>query len=398
MTRDPDRFHATAAVVGAGPAGLMAAEVMARAGLEVVIFEAKPSPARKFLMAGKSGLNLTFEGDFTNVLDGYGDRAEVLRPALEAFDNRAVRAWAEALGAETFAGSTGRVFPRAMKASPLLRSWLSRLDGLGVVLRRRWRWTGWKGGALTFETPDGPHQVAADVTVLACGGASWRRLGSDGVWAEWVPSVPFQPSNVGLDLEWTPHMAPHFGTAVKSVRWQAGDITSRGEAVITAHGLEGGGIYALTPAVRDGHAVTVDLLPDLDHAEIARRFALKPQKAKLTDWLRKSLKLTPEKVALAMEATRGAQTLAAEDWAWLLKNVPLPEARPSDMDGAISTAGGVPFSVLTEGYMLRHRPGVFCAGEMLDWEAPTGGWLLTACFATGRWAGKHAVLWRRDRD
>ena len=383
-----------AAVIGAGPAGLMAAEVMGEAGLEVTVYEAKPSPARKFLMAGKSGLNLTLAGESARLFSGYGDRAPHLRPALEAFDNNAVRDWAEGLGMETFTGSTGRVFPRAMKASPLLRAWLGRLDALGVHLERRWRWTGWDGDALAFETPEGSRHVTADVTVLACGGASWARLGSDGVWADWLPSVPFRPANVGLLVDWSPHMAGHFGAAIKAVQWRAGTITSRGEAVITHTGLEGGGIYALTPALREGHALTVDLLPDMAPEEVADRFSRKPRKAKLTGWLRNTLRLGPAKVALVMEVTHGAQDLPPQDWARLLKALPVPGARPGPLDGAISTAGGVPFSALTDGLMLRDRPGVFCAGEMLDWEAPTGGWLLTACFATGRWAGRHAAAWR----
>ncbi len=387
----------TAVVIGAGPAGLMAAEVMAEAGLAVTVHEARPSPARKFLMAGKSGLNLTFEGDAATLLSGYGDRAEVLRPALGAFDNRALRDWAERLGMETFAGSTGRVFPRTMKASPLLRAWLGRLGGLGVRLQRQWRWTGWDADALVFATPDGVRHVQADVTVLACGGASWARLGSDGAWAEWLPSVPFRPSNVGLAVDWTPHMAAHFGTALKSVRWSAGEMTSRGEAVITRTGLEGGGIYALTPALREGHALTVDLVPDLSAEDIAGRFARRPPKTRLVGWLRNTLRLGPEKVALVMEVTRGATDMPPQDWARLLKALPVNGARLGPLDGAISTAGGVPFSALTEGFMLRDRPGVFCAGEMLDWEAPTGGWLLTACFATGRWAGQHAAGWLQGR-
>ncbi len=381
-----------ALVVGAGPAGLMAAQRLAEAGRAVVICEAMPSPARKFLMAGKSGLNLTFEGDLDKVLSGYGGRAEVLRPALEAFDNVSVMGWAEDLGQELFTGSTGRVFPRAMKASPLLRAWLGHLDGLGVTLRRRWRWTGWDGDGLRFDTPDGPQVLHPAVTVLACGGASWKRLGSDGAWAEWIgpDCAPFQPSNVGLRVAWSAHMQGQFGQPVKGVAWQAGGARSRGEAVITAQGLEGGGIYTVSRTVRDGAALTLDLLPDLAMGEVVGRLRRKRGKATLSAHLRKTVKIESVKLALlnefALPLPKDAPALAA-----VLKAVPVPVAGLAGMDGAISTAGGVPFAALTPGLMLKGRPGVYCAGEMLDWEAPTGGWLLTACLATGAWAGSHAA-------
>jgi len=383
----------TVAVIGAGPAGLMAAEVMASAGLSVSVYEAKPSPARKFLMAGKSGLNVTLDGDQDRLFAGYD--ASALHPALEAFDNAAVRSWAEALGQETFVGTTGRVFPKAMKASPLLRAWLARLDGLGVTLHRRWRWTGWDADALVFDTINGQQRVTADVTVLACGGASWARLGSDGAWSEWIdtPHTPFVPSNVGLAVDWTPHMQPQFGGALKSVRWQAGDITSRGEAVLTPKGLEGGGVYTLSPAVRAGHSVTVDLMPDRTAVQIAALFSAKPKKAKLSQFLRNTLRLPPIKVALINECARAAAPQSPQAWAQILKGLPIPVTGVGTMEHAISTAGGVAFDGLDAGYMIKTRPGVFCAGEMLDWDAPTGGWLLSACFATGAWAGRHAVAY-----
>ncbi len=382
-----------AVVVGAGPAGLMAAERLGYAGLDVVVCEAKPSPARKFLMAGKSGLNLTFEGSFEKVLQGYGARSDILRPALAAFDNQALMGWAEGLGVPLFVGSTGRVFPRVMKASPLLRAWLGRLDGLGVELRRHWRWTGWSPSDLQFDTPDGPARLDADVVVLACGGASWARLGSDGVWADWIgaPCAPFQPSNVGLRINWSDHMARYFGAPLKDVVWSAGAAVSRGEAVISAQGLEGGGIYPVSVAVRDGAPLRLDLLPGLEVSEVSARLDRPRGKASLSNHLRKVLRLGPEKIAVLQEFARPLPMGA--DLAETIKALPIPVAGLMNMDGAISTAGGVRFDALTPELMIKDKPGVVCAGEMLDWEAPTGGWLLTACFATGAWAGDHAAAW-----
>lgn len=258
-----------AVVIGAGPAGLMAAEALALAGLPVLVAEAKPSAARKFLMAGKSGLNLTKDEPLASLLSAYGPDAGWLHPMLRAFDAEAVQGWARDLGQELFTGSTGRVFPRGMKASPLLRAWLSRLGGQGVRLRTRWRWTGWDAaGALRFDTPEGVQVVQAGVTVLALGGASWSRLGSDGGWApllaaRGVDLAPFQPANAGLLVPWSAHMQPLFGQPLKGVAFRAGDAVSRGEAVISARGLEGGGIYAICAPVRDGAALTLDLMPDL---------------------------------------------------------------------------------------------------------------------------------------
>ncbi|WP_372674951.1 TIGR03862 family flavoprotein, partial [Aquicoccus sp.] len=326
-------------------------------------------------------------------LSAYGTRAGVLRPMLEAFGPGDVWAWAEGLGQTVFTGSSGRVFPHAMKASPLLRAWLGRLDGLGVAIRTRWRWT---GGA-TFDTPEGRRVLAPDVTVLACGGASWARLGSDGAWADSLPAetlAPFRPANMGFHVDWSAHMARHFGQPVKNVVLRAGPVQQRGEFVVSARGIEGGGVYAVSGAMRDGAALVLDLLPDFGEADIRARLAARRPKESLANTLRKRLKLDPVKQALLMEFARPLP----DDLAPALKALPVRHGGPRPMDEAISTAGGLRFEALDRGLMLRDRPGWFAAGEMLDWEAPTGGYLLTGCLASGRWAGEHAAAWVSGRN
>jgi len=384
-----------ALVVGGGPAGLMAAEMLGRAGISTLVAEAKPSLGRKFLMAGKSGLNLTKDEPFEAFLGAYGAAADWLRPMLEDFGPEAVQDWARGLGQAVFTGSTGRVFPEAMKASPLLRAWLARLEGLGVSWRTRWRWTGWDGAALGFDTPEGTVRIAPEVTVLALGGASWARLGADGAWApllagRGVDLAPFAPSNAGLCVAWSAHMRARFGQPLKGVRFSAGGLQSRGEAVLSERGLEGGGIYPLTPALRWRAPLTVDLLPDLDEATVAARLARPRGKASLSNHLRKALKLDPARLALLQEFGR---PLPQETGALarLIKALPVRHAGLRPMDEAISTAGGVARAALDDALMLRALPGTYCAGEMLDWDAPTGGYLLTACLATGRWAGHAAA-------
>lgn len=374
-----------ALVIGGGPAGLMAADILSAAGHSVLLADAMPTLGRKFLMAGKSGLNLTKAEDPDRFRAAFN--APPLHPMLDAFGPDAVQDWACAMGQELFTGSTGRVFPTVMKASPLLRTWLARLVEQGVHIRWRWRWLGWDGAAARFDTPDGPQQVTACVTVLALGGASWGRLGSDGAWAAHLPGVTtaFRPANMGFAVTWSDHMTPHFGAPVKGCRLTAGSVSSRGEFILSERGLEGGGIYMVSAALRDGARLTLDLLPDWTPADIARKIAESPAKASKATLLRKAFRLDGAKRALLNEWGRDLPLAQA------LKSLPAPPLTPRPMDEAISTAGGVRFDALTPDLELRDRAGVFCAGEMLDWEAPTGGYLITGCLATGRWAGLAAA-------
>lgn len=391
MTPPAGKPAPDAIVVGAGPAGLMAADVLSAAGLPVLLAEAMPSPGRKILMAGKSGLNLTRDETPEAYLAAFGALPDWFADILAAFGPAETMAFAESLGQPLFTGSTGRVFPVAMKASPLLRSWLARLERQGVVLRRRWRWTGWQDDGHLFDTPDGPVQIAPRVAVLAMGGASWRRLGSDGAWAGAFAEAelaPFAPANAGLSVHWSPHMARHLGSPLKACALRAGDLTSRGECVISKRGLEGGGLYPLTPALRQGAALTIDLCPDLTEQAVSDRLARSRGKASLANHLRRTLGLDPAKQALLNEFGRPLPA----DLAPLLKALPVRHAGLRPMDEAISTAGGVRLDAVDETLMLRARPGTFVAGEMLDWEAPTGGYLITACLATGRHAGRAALL------
>ena len=388
-----------ALVVGAGPAGLMAADMLLAAGHRVLVAEAKPSPARKFLMAGKSGLNITRVEETGLFVSRYAESADWLAPMIAAFDPAAITCWMESHGQNWFIGSTGRVFPVGMKASPLLRAWLRDLGDRGLDLRNRWRWLGFDGGTHHFDTPDGPVGVSPRVTVLALGGASWARLGSDGAWAailrdKGVALAPFQPSNAGLVVPWSAHMAPHHGAPLKSVLMRAGSLSSRGEAVVTARGLEGGGLYPLTPALREGAPLHVDLFPDVPVDALAARLSARPKGESVTNTLKKALKLSAVRLALAQECARPLPTdpLAR---AQTLKALTLPYVSLAPMDQAISTAGGITRAALTRGLMLQGHPGLFAAGEMLDWEAPTGGYLLTACLATGRHAGLAAARFLR---
>lgn len=381
-----------ALVIGAGPAGLMAASQMAVAGVKVVVVDAKPSVGRKLLMAGKSGLNLTKDEPVDVFLDAYGSARDWLAPMLREFGPEEVKDWAKGLDQEIFTGSSGRVFPKVMKTSPLLRNWMQRLDDQGVEIRTRYRWTGWNDAGCSFDTPEGPKTLIPKVTILALGGASWARLGSDGAWSKFIGETlaPFKPANMGFRCNWSNFMSPHFGAPVKTVKLTAGKTAVRGEFVVTEKGIEGGAVYAISTTLRDGEgALTLDLTPDLTETEIAKRLAKRRGKDSLTNHLRKSLGLKGVKVALLREA--GPLPENPDDLARLIKALPLAVDGPAPMDEAISTAGGITRASVNAGLMLRSRPGIFCAGEMLDWEAPTGGYLLTACLATGRHAGLSAV-------
>ena len=381
-----------ALVIGAGPAGLMAAEELTRAGHPVVIAEAMPTPGRKFLMAGKSGLNLTkaeAAGPFFSRFSG----PEAPDFGQFGFGPDQAVSWAEGLGQPMFTGSTGRVFPTGMKASPLLRAWLSRLRDAGAQMRTRWLWTG-LGDGFHFATPEGETVLQPDVTVLALGGASWPGLGSDAAWVPMlrqagVDCAPFRPANMGFRVMWSAPMQKVIGQAVKGVAIHAGGAVSRGEWVISAQGIEGGGIYELAAAIRDGASATVDLVPDVDHAALAARFARPKGKLSLGNWLRRVLG-DPVKVALLLE---WGQPLPQDPagWAARAKALPLQQDGPMELGRAISSAGGIRWSAVTPDLELRAVPNVFVAGEMLDWEAPTGGYLLTGCLALGRHAGRAAV-------
>jgi uncharacterized flavoprotein (TIGR03862 family) len=400
-----DAYIRKAAILGGGPAGLMAAETLARANIAVTIFERMPSLARKFLMAGRGGLNLTHSEDLGRFLTRYGAAEPHLRRALDAFPPERLRAWSAELGQPTFIGTSGRVFPQAMKASPLLRAWLRRLDAMGVKVALRHRWTGWDDeGALVFDAPGGVVRAMPDVTLLALGGASWPRLGSDGGWAEvlareGIAVSRLRPSNCGFQVAWSDHMRARFaGQPLKTIALSFAGSRVRGEAVITGGGLEGGAVYALSPVLREaidqaGEAVvTVDLLPDMDVDEVARRLSAPRGKQSLSNALRKTLSLSPAAIALAHETAKGKLgALAPDTAAAFLKAVPVPLTGIAPIERAISTAGGVAFDQLDDAFMLKKRPGVFVAGEMLDWEAPTGGYLLQACFATGAAAGEGAL-------
>ena len=398
------------AVIGAGPAGLMAAEVLAQGGAGVMVYDAMVSVGRKFLLAGRGGLNLTHSELLPQFLTRYGGAVQHLRSAIEAFPPDALRRWSEALGQPTFVGSSGRVFPDAFKASPLLRAWLRRLDSIGVQFALRHRWTGWDGdGRLSFETPDGPLAVDAPVTVLALGGASWPRLGSDGGWVEplaakGVAISPLRPANCGFTVAWSDIFRDRFeGQPLKGAAFSFGGHALRGEAVMTRTGIEGGAIYALSADLRETIIASgettlhIALRPDLDVKDLVARLSAPRGKQSFSNWLRKAGQLSPVGIGLLREAAMVSDTPltshAPAALAELINAVPVKLNGIAPITHAISTAGGILFDELDAGFMIRRLPGVFAAGEMLDWEAPTGGYLLQASFATGAAAGRGVLRW-----
>ncbi len=400
MTGTKPGIETPVVVVGAGPAGLMAAETLARAGRRVVTHDSSPSPARKFLLAGRGGLNLTHSEPLETFLTRYGAAAERLKPAVEAFPPEALQRWAAELGEETFVGSSGRVFPKSFKATPLLRAWLRRLDGLGVERKARSRFVGFgEGETLRFVSPVGDEAVEAAAAVFALGGASWPRLGSDGGWVEkfrraGIEVTPLKPANCGFLVAWSDPVRERFaGAPLKNVALSHGEARVRGEAMVTKAGLEGGAVYALSARLRDSIAVdgattlAIDFRPDADERALTARFVRKPGQS-LSTRLRRA-GLPPVAAALMREA--GPLPDDPESLAQRAKSCPIRLVGTAPIARAISAAGGVAWRELDEGFMLIKRPSVFVAGEMIDWEAPTGGYLLQACFSTGAAAGRAAA-------
>ena len=396
-------------IIGAGPAGLMAAERLATAGCRVVVHERMPSVARKLLMAGRGGLNLTHSEEAGAFLGRYGERSDAVAPWLNAFTAADLIQWVDGLGQPTFVGSSGRVFPKTMKASPLVRAWLARLAGLEVEIRTRSVWTGWRDGALVFDTPEGERVETPAATVLALGGASWPRLGSQGEWtagleAAGVNVAPFQPANAGFDIDWSPILIERFaGQPLKPVALTHsspafGDTTVRGEMMLTRYGVEGGAIYALSRPLRealaaDGTAVlTVDLRPDLSLEALTERLARPRGKDSATNWLRKAAGLSPAAIGVLRDIPGDLPT-GPDKLARRIKAVRLKLTGVQGLDRAISSAGGVTFEAVDARLMLTALPGVFVAGEMLDWEAPTGGYLLQATMASGVVAADGVMDW-----
>jgi uncharacterized flavoprotein (TIGR03862 family) len=408
MSENPSNTR-VAAVIGAGPAGLIAAEELANAGLRVAVYERMASAGRKFLLAGRGGLNLTHTEDLESFLRRYREESRNLRPAIEAFPPAALRAWAEALGQKTFAGSSGRVFPESFKSSPLLRAWLRRLDAAGVAFNFRHRWRGWQADDLLFDTPKGNVAVRADVTILALGGASWPRLGSDGAWNEilsekGVELSPLRAANCGFLVDWSETFRSRFeGTPLKRIALVFEDETVRGEAIVTKQGIEGGAVYALSAPLREAvrsrgtATLYIALRPDLNRDELEKRLGAPRGKQSIANFLRKAVQLPPVAIGLLQEAAAKESVrlgeLDAQALAKRIDALPITLSGVAPIETAISTAGGISFAALDENFMLQRLPGVFAAGEMLDWEAPTGGYLLQASFATGVAAARGAVRW-----
>lgn len=412
----------TVAIIGGGPAGLMAAEVLGEHGVKVDVYDSMSSLGRKFLMAGKSGLNLTHSEPFEKFVSRYGKRKGEVEKWLLNFTPDDLREWARGLGVETFVGTSGRVFPKEMKASPLLRAWLKRLDEAGINFHLRHRWNGkirpvgfvnddnsssptYGTVEVEFETPDGIKSIQADAVILSLGGGSWRRLGSDGAWVDWLSQAgvkveALKPSNCGFDVDWSPVFKEKFeGHPIKSVVLSFESFHQQGEFIITKEGVEGSLIYAASALMRDeiftnGKAVMrLDLAPDKTEAQLIEKLSRPRGSRSMASHLEKTVGMKGVKAGLLREFVPKEEFENMERLAFYIKNLPVPLIATRPLDEAISTAGGVMFNSLDENLMLKKIPAVFCAGEMLDWEAPTGGYLLTACFASGRWAGMGVMKW-----
>ncbi len=393
------------AVIGGGPSGLMAAEVLAERDHAVTVYDAMPTVARKFLLAGKSGLNITHSEPYAAFAERFGNASPRLRAALDAFTPDDVRQWAAALGTKTFVGSSGRVFPEVMKASPLLRAWLKSLEGRGVRILTRHRWAGVEGSELVFDTPDGKKLASADATLLALGGASYPRLGSDAVWVpqlgeRGVAVASFQPANCGFDVDWSETFRDRFaGAALKGVTATSPAGTVPGEFVVSSSGIEGSLVYAHAAPLRDRLVggekadLVVDLAPGRTAERLAKDLSRFDSKTSFANRLRKGAGFEGVKAALLRELAPEAARMSPPDLAALIKALPIPLRRPRPIAEAISSAGGVQWDSIDDSYMLKALPGTFVAGEMIDWEAPTGGYLLTACFATGRAAARGIDRW-----
>ena len=398
------------AIIGAGPAGLMAAETLAVQNVKVDLYDAMPSVGRKFLMAGKSGLNITHSEEKTLFLSRY-NKNETLKSIVSDFDAQAVTQWMSKLGIETFTGTTGRVFPKMMKASPLLRAWLKRLADNGVTLYTKHKWQGWdEKDQLIFDTPNGPLATSPDATVLALGGASWKRLGSNGNWTDQLNSqnietTPFEPSNSGFYINWSDRIKNDFaGAPIKSISAGIGQDLIPGEFVITQHGVESGVIYPLAPKIKqqlknyDTATLTLDLLPNISEVDLVSKLERPRGKQSLSNHLRKTTKLSGAKLALLYEGIDKSILQDMPKLAMRIKSLPIIITDTAPLDEAISTTGGVPWNALDEHLMLKEKPGTFCAGEMIDWDAPTGGYLITACMATGKAAANGVKHWLDHRQ
>ncbi len=402
-------------IIGGGPAGLMAAEVISEQGIEVDLYDAMPSVGRKFLLAGVGGMNITHSEDLARFLTRYDNQTNAFIASLRGFSPQAIREWATGLGIATFVGTSGRVFPKEMKAAPLLRAWLSRLKAAGVRFHVRHKWQGWNAdGKLVFAYPGGEIQIETDTLVLALGGASWSKLGSDGAWVtllrdKHVDIRPLEPANCGFEVDWSEHVKTTCaGLPLKGIRLSVQDCQGKvqdrqGEMVITQHGLEGSLIYALSAPIRQqlkarGLAeVYLDLKPGKTAQELRSLLSMPRGGNSMSNYLRKKIGLSKQYVSLLREQLGNSQLQDIDQLVQAIKALKLTLLRPRPIDEAISTAGGIRFSELNGDYMLRQLPGVFCAGEMLDWDAPTGGYLLSACLATGRSAGKGVLNWLSSR-